>query len=268
MIITFLKNEWKRSVQYKEKIVLNWFFLLLVVMLEYSVYSSFVKQDGMELLVYLVVANVLNHCLLTNTLPRFIRSMKKGEVAKYRTFPKSMWEVVCVEDFVCCLVNLALNAWVLVFVVWWLKCSFVRIVGFVCSLALSVLLSVFVGECFYSLALPLQNHSASKALLNGVSGILSGGMIPLQNHSASKALLNGVSGILSGGMIPLRYLPKWFVSFCYVTPFAFLVDGPMRVLLEGDFVVLVYQIGWCVVLGVVSYWLFAHLACEVEIYGG
>ncbi len=244
MIITFLKNEWKRSVQYKEKIVLNWFFLLLVVLLEYSVYSAFVKQDGMELMVYLVVANVLNHCLLTNTLPRFIRSMKKGEVAKYLTFPKSMWEVVCVEDFVCCLVTLALNAWVFVVVVWWLKCSFVRVIGFVCSLVLSVLLSVFVGECFYSLALPLQNHSASKALLNGVSGIL------------------------SGGMIPLRYLPKWFVSFCYVTPFAFLVDGPMRVLLEGDFVVLGYQIGWCVVLGFASYWLFAHLASEVEIYGG
>lgn len=244
MVLEIIKNELKKSFKYKEKIILNWFFIIIIICVEFSVYTGLLKNEENNLIPYLVIANVLSNCLLTNKLPNFIHLLKKGEISKYYTFPKEMWEIVIIEDIATCVAGFAENILFLFFLMLFLQISFLKCIFFLVSIFLSLLLSVFVGECFYSLSLPLNNHSASKALLTGVSGIL------------------------SGGIIPLKYLPQQFIKICYFTPFAFLVDGPIQVLLYEKKEIIIFQLIWCVVLALISYFLFGILFNKTEIYGG
>ncbi|MBW9211979.1 MULTISPECIES: hypothetical protein [Terrabacteria group] len=244
MVLEIIKNELKRSFKYKEKIILNYFFIIIIVYAEFSVYTGLLKNEESNLMSYLVIANVLNNCLLTNRLPNFIHLLKKGEISKYYTFPKEIWEIIVLEDIATCIAGFAENILFLILLMIFLQISFLRCAFFLVSIFLSLLLSVFVGECFYSLSLPLNNHSASKALLNGVSGIL------------------------SGGIIPLKYLPQQFIKICYFTPFAFLVDGPVQVLLYEKKEIIIFQLIWCSVLALISYYLFRILSNKTEIYGG
>ncbi|QRG87213.1 hypothetical protein [Bulleidia sp. zg-1006] len=244
MVLKIIKNELKRSFKYKEKIILNYFFIIIIVYAEFSVYTGLLKNEESNLMSYLVIANVLNNCLLTNRLPNFIHLLKKGEISKYYTFPKEIWEIIVLEDIATCIAGFAENILFLILLMIFLQISFLRCAFFLVSIFLSLLLSVFVGECFYSLSLPLNNHSASKALLNGVSGIL------------------------SGGIIPLKYLPQQFIKICYFTPFAFLVDGPVQVLLYEKKEIIIFQLIWCSVLALISYYLFRILSNKTEIYGG
>lgn len=239
-----IRSEISKFKNYKEKIFFNHLFLAFLISLEYSIYSGILHTTEPTTLSYLLISTCLSTCLLTYRFPKFVFCLRNGEIAKYFTFPKSIWYIALIEDLSESISLLFENIIFFVFSLFFLKINFIFLLYFIVSLFLSILLSVFVGESIFSLTFALHNFSASKALLSGISSVF------------------------SGGLIPLMYLPDFFVKICYLTPFALLIDGPFNVLVRGDLSIICWQIIWCILFGSISFVLFHFFSKKIAIFGG
>lgn len=78
--------------------------------------------------------------------------------------------------------------------------------------------------------------------------------------------------ILGGLMIPLDFMPGWMQEVAAVTPFSAILHGPARLCLAFEFdafgALLARQVGWLVVLGVVTHLVFRWGERRVCIHGG
>lgn len=244
ILFLMIKYELCRLAEYKEKILLNHIFFALIIFLEYSVYSAFLHKEGYRLILYLLVSTNLSSCLLTFRFPKFIYSLRKGEIVKYFTFPKSVWFIIVLEDISESVTLLIENSILLIGALLLSKASPLLSIEFILSVLLSICLGVLISESFYSLTFVLNNYSASKTLLSGISSMF------------------------AGGIIPLIYLPDLFVKISYATPFALLIDGPVNILIDGNLNIIPLQIIWCIVFGLISYFLITSLYKNVSVFGG
>lgn len=239
-----LTAEISKSVRYKGRIGINYLFIGLLIVLEYSIYTGVLGQHDERVLPYLIISFSLNICLLTHRLPQFVRCLRRGELAKYRVYPISTWRLVVIEDLAESVVLLLEHMVLIIPFVIIFHYPITACLLCLCSVVLSLILAVMIGELFYALTFILNNSSASKALLMGVTSLL------------------------SGGIIPLILMPQRFVDLCYYTPFALLIDGPLRVLQEGNVSVLASQLLWILVMGVLSYVAIERSLEHMEVSGG
>lgn len=244
LFLLVFKGELAKSMKYRAKIITNYLFVSALIILEYCIYTGIMPDNDERILPYLLVSLSLSSCLLTYRLPKFVSTIRQGEVAKYFIYPISIWKLVVFEDLSESLVLLLENLLFIIPLFFLFGYSFYSCLLFIFSLFLSLILAVFISELFYSTTFMLHNFSAAKALLSGITSFL------------------------SGGIIPLFLFPKVFIDFCYYTPFALLVDGPARVLQNGNHKIILSQIIWLFGLAVISYISFNICVKQTEINGG
>lgn len=117
---------------------------------------------------------------------------------------------------------------------------------FICAVLLSELLAIMISILLFSLSFIFMSEKCSKALLTCISDLL------------------------SGSMIPLLMLPKWFERFCYYTPFPYLIDAPISILLNKApaLNILVLQFIWIIILYIAGTIVLNLVTKRVTIYGG
>lgn len=243
MFFRFLHIEFLRAWKYKQKLLSDYFFLSILIVLQYSVYVGLGNQTE-ALLPYILISSTLSSSLLTYRFPKFVQTFQKGEIAKYFLFPFHVWKTFLYEDLAESISIYLQHAFFLILALICMYPTLLTGILFCASTCMSLYIATVISELFYSLSFLLKNFSASKALLTGISSLF------------------------SGALIPLVLLPDFFVEICYYTPFAMLVDAPIQILIHQHYLLLVPQIIWACVISILSYKAVDWCLYKTEVHGG
>ncbi len=244
--LSILKITFFRLKTYKLDFFINVFFLIILVFIEYQIYSSFAATINLKkLLVYLLVSMSMFSVLSVSRVPEYIISIKKGEIVKYLVKPIRLIEFAAIEEFGIELYHIFQILPVLCIAVILSKAVFISVFLFICSIILSMMLSSLIAVCFFSFSMILMKEASMKALL-----------------SISVAFF-------SGALVPFDILPNTVKEIAYFTPFSLLIDGPINILFgKNSFYVISLQTVWIVVFYLLGYVFIEHNKKQLIIFGG
>lgn len=248
MLLCMFKLQVRKIMLYKKAAVLNLFFSLASIYIIYSLYSllSNEKYSDRYILEYVFGGVFIEQAMATNRIPVFCQNIKKGMIAKYYKYPRPIfYQFVCDElgeTFFSALCGSPLLLFVL-------ACggeNIGRMIIFLLSLVLALLIAVLITLDVFSAA------------------------VLFWNYKSCKAILTAISGMFSGAMIPLIFLPDWFQTVAYYMPFSYIVDYPIRLLLgdsPGTWGIFV-QCAWIAVLYALGMFIYKANEFKMNIYGG
>ena len=250
MIFEILKNQIEKSRRYISSIGINAIFISLVIYVRYSLYCLLNDHTlGKEyIFFYTVLSLSLVQTLATTRIPLFCKELKKGTLVKYYKYPISLYKQFVYEEIgesFFSLVGISLFI-IAVLVALSVQQNILYSILFICAVLLYELLAIMISILLFSLSFIFMSEKCSKALLTCISDLL------------------------SGSMIPLLMLPKWFERFCYYTPFPYLIDAPISILLNKApaLNILVLQFIWIIILYIAGTIVLNLVTKRVTIYGG
>lgn len=230
---------------FKKQFFVNILLAFIGVYIEISILEIFTGFDN-SIITYMFVSTTCIATLATNTIPDFCKSIKKGEIVRYFTKPLCFFHIVFMEELGNSLLRLFAMFPLMITALFISKASLLCMMFFVISILLSMVLATLVTITVFSLALYFSNFAATKALLTCISSFF------------------------SGAMIPLVMLPAWFSNFAYFTPFALLIDGPAKILLQvsNGLDIIILQLLWIFFFYFLALVLFHYTEASVNVYGG
>lgn len=240
--------------EFKTVSVVNILLSVVSIGVQLSILRLFVTDSTLweSTIVYSITALGINQVIVINKVPVYADSMISGNIVKYYVKPIKILNSIFYEE----LGNAVLNSiQVFPFFVVSIVCSWlytgtllVGLVLFVISFGLGVVLSVLVCTSFYTITFYITNHQSVKALLVGVMSFL------------------------SGSMVPLILFPEKLQSIVSYTPFALVVDTPIKFLIGtygvSELRIVVYQIIWIAIFYIVCSLLINFFEKKGSFYGG
>ncbi len=248
MLLNIIKQQFGKLKLYKRIIVTNTFFSILAIYIMISLYGLLPNDNfsQKEVLKYVLWAVIIEQALATIRIPLFCKNIRKGFITKYYKFPISIYEQFFFEEIGETIFVLLMNFPVFILGIIFSFKDIKTMIIFMFSLILSLILSVLVALDIYSITFVVWSYKSSKAILTAVSGIF------------------------SGAMIPLILLPEWFVRISYYTPFSYMVDFPIQVLLgqNNAGIGIALQCLWIVCLFILGKIIYKILETRITVYGG
>ncbi len=248
MLVGIIKIQFCKLRVYRGSLIINFFFSILAVYITYTLYSLLLNDQHSQLylLAYSTLSIVIQQSMAIVRIPEFCKNIKKGTIAKYYKYPVSVYFQFICEEMGNSLYSLLGSGVLMILVFVICKRDVCSIILFTFSLVLSALLAVVFTLNVYSITFLFWNYKSSKAILTALSSLF------------------------SGSMIPLVLLPDWFCKIAYNTPFAYMVDLPIRMLLDYNKPVeyLVLQLVWIFVLIVIGFVIYNIVESKINVYGG
>lgn len=249
MLIELLKCQLQRAGRYKASVEINMVFILLAVYVNYSLYSLLEIGDyeqRRDIFFYTLLSTSLSQTMATNRIPLFCKELRKGTIVRYYKYPMSFFRQFIYDEIgesVYSFIGIS------VFVVFTM---FFKVQGLP-QLGITIIMLILSG--FMSILIAIIVFSLSFLLMS---------------EKCAKALLTCVSDLLSGTMLPLVLLPKWFRSLCYYTPFPYLIDAPISILLGEEIQtnIVLMQLIWIVILYITGKLVLNCTLKSVVVYGG
>ena len=253
-ILALLSIEVKRVQYYRSLICLNLLFMGVSTFLQLNIFRFFLSGESDILLqssvVYVILATGIFVLLATSKVPEFAENIRSGNFIKYTIRPLGIFHQVLLQELGNSLSSLIIAAPFLLLGTslhcFYFETSLVYLGRFIIVGGVGVLLSILLTNSVFSLTFLTVNY---------------GGV---------RAVLQGVTALLSGSMVPLILWPDQLVRLFAWLPFAMVIDAPIRVYLgSADFIsVLVTQILWCLFFYLVGNLLFYKLREYCDVVGG
>lgn len=216
--------------------LLNFSLILANMVIQLFVLHIFIQSANSydlwnNTVIYVMMAGVLGITSSLYRVPEFSESIYTGEFVRYSVRPMKYW----IQFFFMELGESSLG--ILMVAPIFLFMNMYRTFH---SLNLQVML--FVATFFLSMILSILFTNSIYALTQ----------FTLKN-SAPRALLQGISGLLSGSLVPLMFWPDKLEIVKYL-PFALIINGPIEVLLGrgNHWIVLLGQSIWIMFFLVVN----------------
>lgn len=248
MLLHFMRMQFCKIKLYKASVAANSIFSVLEIYVMFSLYRLLPDSGYSQsyLLQYVILAVLLEQTAATARIPIFCKTVKKGTVVKYYKYPLSLYVQFFYEELGETFFSILCNSPLLLFALIVAGRPAPSVFLFFTAFLLSQIVSILLTLNVFSLTFLLWNYKSSKAILTAVSGIF------------------------SGSMIPLILLPKWFTDVAYKTPFSYMVDFPIHVLLDDkpDLYGLILQCGWIVFSYAAGKVIYKAVEPKMNIYGG
>lgn len=248
MIVNTLKMQFCKIKLYKESVIVNVVFSALAVYIMFSLYVLLPNKgySSQNIFIYVALAVIFEQSLATIRIPVFCKNIKKGAIVKYYKHPLPIYKQFIYEEIgesffavLCC-------SPLLLIVLIYCKVDCLSYIFFLISFILSLILSVLFTIDVFSITFLFWNYKSSKAILTAISGLM------------------------SGTMIPLILLPEWFNEIAYYTPFAYMVDYPIKVLLENAFSAKDFciQCCWVFFTYILGKYVYSIVNQKMNVFGG
>lgn len=243
-VLSIFKIQKERIKYYKNQFLVNVLLSFFGVFVEISLLQIFAGET-IQITVYVLLSTLIFTSLATNKIPEYCQAIKKGEVIRYYIRPLNFFHYVLIEEIGNSFLNFMQMFPLFIVAVLFQKPTLLVMLFFMFTLFLSIILASLITVSVFSLSLVLSNFVATKALLTCISGFF------------------------SGGMIPLTMLPDFFKEISYKTPFAYLIDGPIKVFHNTEIgEVIFFQFLWILVFYSVGYIFFHYFEKKITVFGG
>ncbi len=252
--ISIMVAELLKIKQFKNMSIVNFLFAILSIGIQLSIFSLFVEEKRLwqNTVIYTVTALGINQVITVNKVPIYVETMMSGNILKYYSKPIKIFTSVFYEELGCSVSNLVhtipffLVSCTLALI--FIDIHFLNLFLFIISLFLGIVLSILVCTTVYSITFYTTNHQSIKALLTGVMSFL------------------------SGSMLPLILWPDTIQKAVAYTPFALMVDAPIRFLINtysfSNIKILVYQLLWVIFFYFVCNTMIGFFEKRGRFYGG
>ncbi len=252
--ISIVKAEILKIKQFRNMSYINLLFALLSISIQLAILSLFVKEKNLwqSTIIYTITALGINQVIAVNKVPIYVETMISGNILKYYTKPVKIFISIFYEELGNSILNLTqcipffLASLILTIV--YMDFNIINLVLFIISLSLSLILSILVCTTFYAITFYTTNHQSVKALLVGVMSFL------------------------SGSMLPLILWPEPLQKVVAYTPFALMVDAPIKFLINvyglGNLNVILYQLIWIILFYIGCSILIDFFEKRGQFYGG
>ena len=233
----YISSSSRKLSQFKRLYLLNSIMLCFTTGIQFVVFDIFVNKsvDGSlwkSTVVYVFVSNALNVVVTLYRVPEFSETVADGNIIRYFIRPTWFVHQFLLHEIGEVLIQLVviIPQFLIFAIVAWVWRLHLYPVSFLMTAFLSIILSGLLTNLFYSLTFFTIKSSAPKALLQSVAGLL------------------------SGSLIPLILWPSALANAVKYSPFALIIDAPVKVLLGNEKLstVVLHQGGWIVGLYLVS----------------
>ena len=250
-IYAILLAELKKTRQFMAKFYLNILFIIIGLSLQLaSFYIFFNTQNQIntelwnDIILYLALASLIRHPLSIGTIPEFAPSISNGLFVKYLIRPINVFYNISAQEF-----GASLSA-------------LLQVIPFI------VLLSIFNNHRM-PILLPI-NILLAIILANQIKISFYSISIMTIGLSSAKALLQGFASFLSGSLIPLILWPQNIAKIMYLSPFALILDAPIRIFLNkaSPKNITLYQILWITFFVILNKLLFKKTMKYYQSLGG
>jgi ABC-2 type transport system permease protein len=249
-----IKIELKKIFQYIENMKINILLMLISLGIQLSIfhiffYTSVNDKLWLQTIVYVIISGAMYNIISINRVPEFADYIKNGKIVKYFIRPMEIFKQCNLQELGNSLLELLQSLPILIIGIItssYLFHNMERLPYYIISLMLSIILSTLITNTIFSFTFITMNYS----------GI--------------KAILQGVNALLSGTIVPLILWPEYLISNLKYSPFALLIDGPIRVYLgiESFRNVIMYQIIWCIIFYLIGKFTFKKMPCYCDYVGG
>lgn len=249
-----IKIELKKIIQYIENIKVNIMFTFISIGIELSIYYMFFYDNTdsklwTNTIVYVIFSSSMYNLITINRVPEFAEEIKNGKIIKNFIRPINIFDQFILQEIGNSMIEVVQSLPVIglgIIMSFLLIGNINNILFFIISLLLSIVLSTLIANTIFSFTFLTLDYS----------GI--------------KAILQGISSLLSGALIPLILWPERLVAILKYSPFAVLIDGPIEIILniEKPQNIIIFQILWCIVFYSVGRFLFKKLPQYCDYVGG
>lgn len=255
-----VKNSFKTECIYKSQIYSKILYTILLYLIQMYIWEA-VGMDEVEtynMRLYIILSSCISIFIAydTNYIPYFGEKIISGELGIYFCKPIDLRLNLFCEYMGTCIFRLLFNIFPMIIVFVWLnrgevdssKLFPVNIVYFAISGFMAIILYFILSMCL---------------------GMLSFWVISIGNLHI---LLDSTITLFSGSIIPLWLIPNELLKIYEVLPFKYLYYYPISLGcgtsdMSFGFVVM-HQLVWCVVLGLVSQILYKWGCTKFQDYGG
>ena len=250
---TIISKEVGKAKRYKGVFVFNSFMLVFNTFIQLFIYQIFIKANQnptlwRDTILYVCLSNVIGITCSLYRIPEFSENIFDGSYVRYSIRPikytSQFFFMELGESINGLLISTPLLILLLLFI---RKYSYhAHIFLFFISFIFAIILSILMTNFFFSIT-----------------------VFTLKN-SGPRALIQGISSLLSGSLIPLFFWPQKLIEYIQYLPFALIINGPIEVFLgsQNGVPIIEGQIIWIIIFIAIHYCFTEQILANQKHIGG
>lgn len=257
MYFQIVKNSFKTECIYRSQIYSKILYTVLLYLIQMYIWKAVdikeVSEYGMQLYVMLSSCISIFIAYDTNYIPYFGEKIISGDLGMYFCRPIDIRLNLFCEYIGTCIFRFLFNVLPMIIIFIFLNhddigVTFTNVLSFIISSFLSIILYFILSMCL---------------------GMLSFWVLSIGNLHI---LLDSTITLFSGSIIPLWLIPEKILTLYEILPFKYLYYYPISLGCgtsdKSIYLVALCQLGWCVILGIVSELIYRRGCKKFQDFGG